>query len=239
MAHEVPDPVPGSWKDAMTHRPQLVLDAATARGQALRAPADRPQQRRSAQPRTSAPSVSARAKITVEPTADTLTFVGYASITGAGYEMWDAYGPYTEVVSPGAFAASLARTDLDVPLVLQHQDIRRIARTTLGTLTLAEDDQGLLVTAQLDPADPDVAYIVPKLRSGLVDEMSFRFHITAGSWSPDWTEYHIDAADIHRGDTAIVGYGANPATAGAGLRSQDPVKAPVYISETEIRARAL
>jgi hypothetical protein len=31
-------------------------------------------------------------------------------------------------------------------------------------------------------------------------------------WSPDYTEYRIDAFDIHRGDVSIVGYGANPAT---------------------------
>jgi hypothetical protein len=31
-------------------------------------------------------------------------------------------------------------------------------------------------------------------------------------------EYHINEVDIHRGDVAIVGYGANPHTAGAGLR---------------------
>ena len=36
-------------------------------------------------------------------------------------------------------------------------------------------------------------------------KMSFRFFITQGSWSPDWTEYHIDGYDIHRGDVAIVG----------------------------------
>src|SRR5438105_2874995 len=82
-----------------------------------------------------------------------------------------------------------------------------------GSLQLSEetidDTEGLLVRApSLDPEDVDVAYIAPKLRAGLVDEMSFRFRIDAGSWSPDWTEYHIEQYDIHRGDVAIVGYGA-------------------------------
>jgi hypothetical protein len=51
--------------------------------------------------------------------------------------------------------------------------------------------------------------------------MSFKFRITRGEWSPDWDEFHIKEYDIHRGDVAIVGYGANPHTQGAGLRALD------------------
>jgi len=141
-----------------------------------------------------------------------LQFDGLAAATEQGYEMWDWYGPYTEIVSAGAFANTLARSGLDVPLVLGHDQLRRIARTTNGTLTLEETDEGLRVLADLDPADPDVAYIAPKLRAGLIDEMSFAFRITRGQWSPDYAEFRIQEAEIHRGDVAIVGFGANPFT---------------------------
>lgn len=220
--------------------------AATARaGQSnvdgergYRAPADRPTRRRCAEEDTAPARVSVRVRdLEIREAGSTgLQFRGYASVTDAGYEMWDMFGPYTELVSPGAFAASLAQSDLDVPLVLQHQDLRRIARTTNGTLQLVEDDDGLLVEADLDPQDRDVDYIVPKLRSGLIDEMSFKFRITSGQWSPDWMEYHINNVDIHRGDVAIVGYGANPHTAGAGLRAADP--AELIRSLTDEQARA-
>jgi hypothetical protein len=70
---------------------------------------------------------------------------------------------------------------------------------------------------------------VPKLRSGLIDEMSFAFRIEAGVWSPDYTEYRIDKVDIHRGDVAIVGYGANPFTDGS---VREPAK-------SDAKARAL
>lgn len=198
------------------------LEAAQARGAAVRAPADRPSKRRG----SAAPDAPQAARVrgvdlqlreATEP--HMLTFSGYASVTDHGYEMYDMFGPYTELVAPGAFATSLARADLDVPFVLAHDSLRRIARTLNGTLRLTEDDHGLAVDADLDERDADVAYIAPKLRSGLIDEMSFRFFITKGQWSPDWTEYHIEEVDIHRGDVAIVGYGANPATAGSGLRS--------------------
>jgi HK97 family phage prohead protease len=202
-----------------------------------RALADRPSRRRCAEEDNAPARVSVRVQnLEIREAGSTgLQFHGYASVTDAGYEMWDMFGPYTELVSPGAFASSLAQSDLDVPLVLQHQDLRRIARTTNGTLRLVEDDNGLLVEADLDPQDRDVDYIVPKLRSELIDEMSFKFRITSGQWSPDWLEYHINQVDIHRGDVAIVGYGANPHTAGAGLRSADPLELVRSLPEDQAR----
>ena len=210
--------------------------AAAARAQQVRQRADRPSQRRCAEQPTARAAVRASlSDVHVRAAGDDggqLEFIGHASVYEQGYEMWDYYGPYTEIVSAGAAAESLARSDLDVPLVLGHDQLRRLARTTTGSLILAEDDRGLSVHAPaLDPADYDVAYIAPKLRAGLIDEMSFAFRITAGQWSPDYSEYRITRFDIHRGDVAIVGYGAKPHTVGAGLRTPAPV--------ADTRARAL
>ena len=192
-------------------------EAAVARAAGVRQRADRPSQRRSAESGSSfrasfAAAIELRAK---GEESDALAFEGLASATERGYEMWDMWGPYTEIVSAGAFADSLVRADLDVPLVLGHDQLRRIARTTNGTLQLAETDEGLMVSATLDPADTDVAYIAPKLRAGLIDEMSFAFRIKAGQWSPDYSEFRVNVAEIHRGDVAIVGFGANPFTQSA------------------------
>jgi HK97 family phage prohead protease len=197
--------------------------AAQARGAAMGALADRPRDRRCAEIRGALVESRAVTRHPIEvrdaSSGDGLNFTGYASVTEAPYEMYDFFGPYTEIVTAGAFAASLALPDLDVPLVLNHDSLRRIARTTNGSLTLAEDEVGLRADApNLDPADADVAYIAPKLRSGLIDEMSFRFSIDSGIWSPDYTEFRINVANIQRGDVAIVGYGASPHTS-AQLRS--------------------
>lgn len=218
---------------------EILTNAAAARAEGVAARADRPSQRRCAADPTSSARVSARApQMTVRAATDdpagALAFEGYASVVEAPYEMYDWYGPYTEIVSAGAFTNTLNRADLDVPLVLQHQSLRRIARTTNGTLLLTEDEHGLRVLAdQLDPADHDVAYIVPKLRAGLVDEMSFMFRITRGHWSPDYTEYRIDEVDLHRGDVAIVGYGASPHTTGSGLRGADVLDAIRNLPEAD------
>lgn len=198
-------------------------EAALLRQSAIVTRADRPAQRRCAESTGSPSRLITRASIELRAKGDTakLEFEGYATTYERSYEMWDMFGPYDEIVTAGAGTQSLARSDLDVPLVLQHQQLRRIARTTNGSLTLTEDDQGLRTLApDLDPTDSDVAYIAPKLRSGLIDEMSFAFRIDEGVWSPDFSQYRINRYDIHRGDVAIVGYGANPTTS-AGMRSQD------------------
>lgn len=195
----------------------LLEQASITRRASTRGVKDRPSERRGVPD----PHLSVFASRTVmrrpvqvrEAAGGGLDFSGYASTTEQPYEMYDFFGPYTEIVSAGAFAESLARADLDVPLVLQHDALRRIARTTNGSLALVEDDTGLRADApNLDGADADVAYIAPKLRSGLIDEMSFRFSITSGQWSPDYMEFRINGTDIHRGDVSIVGYGANPTT---------------------------
>lgn len=222
---------------------RILEAAAEARAAGVRQVTDRPSQRRCAEEPSAAPvvrSIGASLQLrAADGGGNGLHFSGFASVYARSYEMWDMFGPYSEQVSPGAGAVSLARADLDVPFVLAHDSMRRIARTTNGTLALSEStvgpDEGLLVDApNLDRADADVAYIAPKLEAGLIDEMSFRFRIDAGSWSPDWTEYHIDQYDIHRGDVAIVGYGANPHTQGAGLRSQQV--ALVDMTEADLRA---
>ena len=188
--------------------------AAERRGHEVHQRADRPSKRRSADggrplARAHLAQVDIRA---AQDGSNLVQFNGHASVTETPYEMYDFWGPYTEVVSASAFDTTLNRSDLDVPLVLGHDQMRRIARTTAGDLHLAMDDAGLQVLADLNPADQDVAYILPKLEAGHIDEMSFAFRITRGVWSPDYTEYRIDEVDIHRGDVAIVGFGANPFT---------------------------
>jgi HK97 family phage prohead protease len=193
-----------------------IHEAAERRAAGVAAPADRPSHRRSDEHGLTGVTRARHAQMSLRAAGEDsqlLSFTGYASTYEDPYEMYDMFGPYTEVVSRGAAAESLNRIDLDVPLVLDHDSMRRIASTTTGTLMLSEDEIGLLAQAPaLDPEDHDVAYIAPKMRAGLIHEMSFRFRIIRGMWSPDYTEYRIDAFDIHRGDVAIVGYGANPGT---------------------------
>lgn len=224
--------------------------AAAERAKGMPAPASRPSKRSAVGHSGRGGTTGVSALIEVERasapfSAELRGFTGYACVTDTPYDMYDTYGPYQEIVTEGAIKEALAQTQLDVPLVLGHDPMRRLARTTDGTLALSLDKRGLLCNARLDPEDPDVAYILPKLQSGLIDEMSFRFMIVAGAWSEDWSQYVIERLDIHRGDVSIVAYGANPYT--SGIQVAPPAQAPVeplapevpVVPEQPVLARSL
>jgi len=220
--------------------PELMRAAALTRSQQVRAKADRPSKRSNGVDGDDYPRVYARM---LEPTftlraegdkAGMLNFQGYASVTDTPYEMYDWYGPYEETVESGAFTKTLKKLNLDVPLCLQHDSLRRIARTTNGTLRLSEDTRGLFVDADLYPNDADVLYIQPKIEQRLIDEMSFKFRIVEGWWSDDFTQFRIVEVDIDRGDVAIVGYGANPHTQGMTLSSARDSAAPALIRGADL-----
>jgi HK97 family phage prohead protease len=150
---------------------------------------------------------------------ENLRFTGYASVTNAPYEMEDFLGEYTERIMPGAFTRSIAE-GADVPFKVNHSGMT-LARTKSGTMRLAEDSRGLHVEADLDPTNPEVQSLRSAMQRGDIDEMSFAFRVNSQVWSPDWSQRDITEVDLHKGDVSAVNYGANPATAGAVLRSRD------------------
>lgn len=137
---------------------------------------------------------------------------GYASVYDKAYPMWDTFGEYEEVVVRGAFARTLA-ADPDVSFLVNHGGVT-MARTTNGTLSLAQDMQGLVSDAWLNPARTDVGDLISAIEDELITEMSFAFMIPEGGglWSEDFTRFEIRAADINRGDVSAVNYGASPWT---------------------------
>lgn len=153
-----------------------------------------------------------------------LRFVGYASVFDQRYSV----GLYEEVITRGAFKRSLASSALDCVLRMEHVDLP-LARTTgtitladgteQATLILAEDPVGLRVEALLDPEDPDVQRLVPKMRRKDLNEMSFAFRCIDDNWSEDYSTRTVRTAEIHRGDVSIVTYGASPTTTST-LRSE-------------------
>ncbi|MFF0295556.1 HK97 family phage prohead protease [Kitasatospora sp. NPDC004614] len=135
---------------------------------------------------------------------------GYASVYERGYEMYDWYGPYTEVVSAGAAEKTLAANP-DVVYRFNHAGTP-MAGTRNGRLELWSDGQGLGNRAYLNPKRSDVQDLVQAITDADVREQSFQFRIVRGVWSPDYTEYRIEEFDLDRGDVGPVTYGANPHT---------------------------
>ena len=142
-----------------------------------------------------------------------LELTGHAATFGQPYPV----GSFEETIEPGAFRRTLGENP-DVSLLVNHAGTP-LARTTSGTMTLSEDSHGLRFRAELEPSDPDVQSIVPKLRRGDLSECSFAFRATAQTWSEDKTERSIRECSIHRGDISIVTTAANP-NATASLRAE-------------------
>ena len=84
---------------------------------------------------------------------------------------------FREVIAPGAFKRTLA-TDNPVFLLINHDmEALPLASTRSGTLTLSEDEVGLRMDAELDPANPRAQELASALRRGDVDKMSFAFTV--------------------------------------------------------------
>lgn len=172
----------------------------------------------------------------------------FASVTEQPYEMYDMFGPYTEVVSLDAFDATLATGPL-VEFTLNHGAGGGIpmAHTRNDTLTLSAikdgDITGLWYEAMVDQTRNDVADMLKAMQRLDLAESSFKFRIDSGQWSPDWTEYRILAVSLDRGDVSAVNFGANPHTASDMLKHAAPTvvpaTSPVAIADEDTARRVL
>lgn len=139
---------------------------------------------------------------------------GYAALFDTPYEVSDWLGDYTEVIRAGAFKRTLGQ-GADVRLLINHEGLA-LARTKPGTLSLSEDDIGLLTRASLAPESPRVQELKSSMDRGDTDQMSFQFRAIEQMWSPDWSQR--DLLECQLFDVAVVTFPANEATS-VSLRS--------------------
>ena len=160
---------------------------------------------------------------------------GYA----ATFDPYDVYGGPDK----GGWTEQLQRTAFDVTLaskpdvmLLVNQEGMALARTTTDTLFLARDRAGLKIRALLDPADPDVQRLIPKLKPQAngrsnMDEMSFGFRVKDQLWDQSYTQRTITEVSLHHGDVSVVNYGANSATQ---VAIGDALEAAAALSEGQL-----
>lgn len=150
---------------------------------------------------------------------------GYASVFDQPYDMYDMFGPYTEIVRSGAFTKTLAGTP-DVAYLANHEGLT-MARTASGSLTLEQDSTGLLTSAQVNTTRQDVKDLVTAVEDGDVDQMSFAFRMVRQEWSPDYDQRDLLELNLDRGDVSAVNFGASPNTdvgVQRSFRSQKPAE---------------
>ena len=150
--------------------------------------------------------------VEVRSEGETIKVAGYAAVFN---QRANIAGMFEEQFTPGAFRDAIGRDD--VVFLINHDGLP-MARTRSGTLKLTEDERGLYMETELDPEDPDVRAIVPKMKRGDLDKMSIAFMAEVQEWdeSGDMPLRSISKAAL--GDVSIV---TNPAYDGTeiGLRS--------------------
>lgn len=163
--------------------------------------------------------VETRAGNPAEVRADdgTVKVSGYAAVFN---EEADIAGIFREVIEPGAFRSAIGRDD--VVFVINHEGLP-LARTRSGTLKLEEDERGLRMETELDAADPDVGSIVPKMRRGDLDKMSFAFRAVRQEWDDTQDPPLRRIKEVELFDVSIV---TTPAYDGTdiGLRSLEAAR---------------
>lgn len=170
--------------------------------------------------------------------ADGPVIEGYAATFGQPYDM----GPFWEQIDRRAFNRTLGASP-DVRLLVDHEG-QPLARTKSGTLELSADSQGLHMRAALEASDPDVQRLLPKMRRGDLDEMSFAFRVAPGGdewdYSGDRTMRTLNELSLAGGDVSVVTYPANPNTS-VSVRERDLHEARcVFVEQMarELRAGA-
>ena len=170
--------------------------------------------------------------VEIRAEGDTISVSGYAAVFNSETIIG---GSYREQIAPGAFADAIGRDDV---MFLINHDGLPMARTKSGTLTLAEDERGLYMSAELDSSDPDVRAIVPKMKRGDLDKMSFAFSPEVQSWddSGDMPLRTIRQASLY--DVSIVTYPAYQDT-DIGLRSLSEFRSAQETKEIESNPEAI
>lgn len=154
---------------------------------------------------------------------------GYAAVFG---EETSIGGAFIERIAPGAFAAAIERGD-DVVFLVNHAGLP-LARTRSGTLSLSEDERGLYMETVLDSTDPDVRALVPKMKRGDLDKMSFAFVPMRQTWDDSGDIPKRTIEDVALQDVSIV---TTPAYEGTeiGLRSLEAFRAERQAQSQAIR----
>jgi HK97 family phage prohead protease len=199
----------------MTDMPLLRAEAAKARAAANvgrgALPTDEVWRGRPEQPQTFPHPPEFRAEMVQREGLDFYLVEGYASMVERGYEMWDMFGPYQEIVTRSAFDKTLAAKP-EVVFRFNHGGTPMANTNDNGRLELWADSMGLGTRAWINPKRADVQELITAIEDRDVREQSFMFQIDDGEWNDDYSIFRINEVDMNRGDVGPVTYGANPHT---------------------------
>ena len=122
-------------------------------------------------------------------------FAGYAAV----FEARDNGG---DIISPGAFARSLARRGGEaLPLLWQHQPGQQIGVVEM----IREDERGLRVIGRIEPRGATARRAAAALCAGAIDGLSFGYRVVAARGE---APRRLDALDVV--EVSLVSYPMQP-----------------------------
>ena len=138
---------------------------------------------------------------------------GVAAVYSQQYDT----GWYIESIAPGAFTRALTEQQ-DVRCLFNHDVNNLLARTTNGTLRLADSTAGLAFEADTDPSTSIGRDVPAMIGRGDVDGCSFSFNVRKASWrdefdsSGNWVQSYRTIEDVDLFDVGPVTFPAYTAT---------------------------
>lgn len=166
---------------------------------------------------------------------NSVRMIGHAAVFNSFSE---DLGGFKEIIRPGAFRGTLAN-NCDTRFLINHDGLP-LARTQSKTMLLTEDQRGLAFVATLDKSDPDTQRLIPKIKRGDLNQMSFGFRCLKDNFrtenGQDIRELH--ECDLHGGDISAVTYPAYPA-ADLGMRSLGEMRSMDEIRQAHREYRKL
>ncbi len=132
--------------------------------------------------------------------------VGRAAVFNA---LSEDLGGFRERIAPGAFAATIAENDIRA--LINHRSDHVLGRNRAGTLTLAEDEEGLSV--RITP--PETSYardLATSISRGDISGMSFGFRTLTDEWNVEEGEPVRTLKAVRLFDVSAVTFPAYPQT---------------------------
>ncbi|NPV80181.1 MAG: phage major capsid protein [Firmicutes bacterium] len=126
---------------------------------------------------------------------------------------------FSERIRPGAFKRSLEAKQ-DVLALVDHDRAKVIGRVSNGTLSLREDDKGLLVEIRPNMETTFGRDVVANVKRRDITNMSFGFIAKKDAWTPDKTGKNV-AREIIEADLREVSIVSMPAYAGTSIQKRE------------------
>lgn len=144
---------------------------------------------------------------------------GYAAVFDSWSESLGGNAPFVEKVCPGAFEQTIQEDDIRA--LFNHDPNYVLGRNTSGTLSLQEDEKGLLV--RITPPETQWAKdLLVSIARGDITQMSFGFTVDSDRWSYEEGKDIRELLKVRLFDVSPVTFPAYTQTE-CGLRSQEEV----------------